>query len=168
MDLDAVPGPLRAKLGADATAGLLALLELSHEEARDAVTGACAERFERRVVEEVSALRVQNAQTESSMRQDMTRTGAELRQEVAQLGSDLRREMSQLASQLRQEMVQLGSELRQEMGQLGSELRQEMGLLRCQMADQRAELLKWAFLFWIGQVVAIGTIVGVMLRLSLR
>jgi hypothetical protein len=38
-------------------------------------------------------------------------------------------------------------------------------VLRQDMATGRFELLKWCFLFWIGQVLAISGIVGVMLRL---
>lgn len=102
---------------------------------REDVITACTERFERRLVEETSTLRVQIAQVESSIRQDMTRLGSELRQEIAALGR---------------------------------QLRQEMGALGSQMASDRFDLLKWAFLFWIGQVVAIGTLIGVMLRMTGR
>jgi hypothetical protein len=34
------------------------------------------------------------------------------------------------------------------------------------MATGRIELFKWCFLFWIGQVLAIGGLMGVMLRLA--
>ena len=37
--------------------------------------------------------------------------------------------------------------------------------LRAEMASSRVELFKWCFLFWIGQVLAIGGLMGVMLRL---
>lgn len=113
---------------------------------REDVITACTERFERRLVQKTSTLRVQIAQVESSIRQDMTRLGSELRQEIAALGS----------------------QLRQEMGALGGALRQEIAALGSQMARDRFDLLKWAFLFWIGQVVAIGTLIGVMLRMTGR
>lgn len=42
----------------------------------------------------------------------------------------------------------------------------EMGAgIRQDMASGRVELLKWCFLFWVGQVVAIAGIMGLMLRL---
>ena len=53
-----MPPALHARLGHDASAGLLQLLEQSHREAREHVITACADRFERRLVEEVSALKV--------------------------------------------------------------------------------------------------------------
>ena len=74
---------------------------------------AIAERFERRLVEEVSKLRIEMVQGHSALRHDM-----------ATLRTDLRYEL----------------------------------------ADQRFDLLKWSFLFWIGQVVAIAT----LLRLTGR
>lgn len=50
---------------------------------------------------------------------------------------------------------------------LGTDLRQEIAGVSSRMAADRFELLKWAFL-WIGQVVAIGTLFGVMTRISGR
>jgi hypothetical protein len=148
MDIHAVPPTLRDRLGAEATGELLQLLDLvDHERMEDLITG-CTDRFERRLVEEVAGLRVLIGHVDSSIRQDMTQLGASLRQE----------------------MTQMGAELRQEMTQMGAELRQEMALMRGdllrQMAADRFESLRWAFLFWIGQVVSIGTLFGVMLRLG--
>jgi hypothetical protein len=104
MEIESVPLALRGRLGSEATQGLLEVLEHSHEEARDAVISACTERFERRLVEEVSGLRVQLAHASGAIREDI--------------------------------------------------------------AAGRVDLFKWCFLFWIGQVVAIGGLVGVMMRMS--
>jgi hypothetical protein len=76
---------------------------------------------------------------------------------MAELRSDLRQEMAELRADLRQEMTVLGVDLRQEMMQLGAALRE-------QMADGRFELIKWCFLFWLGQVVAVSGILALMLR----
>ena len=122
MDSAAIPIAVNDRLGPEATEGLLSLLDQVHTDLREDVITACTERFERRLVQEVSTLRVQIAHVESSIRQDMTRLGADLRQEIAGVSS--------------------------------------------RMALDRFELLKWAFLFWIGQVVAIGTLFGVMIRIS--
>ena len=130
MRIDAVPAPLKAQLGLEATGGLLHLLDVSHREWRSDVIAACTERFERRIVEEAAGLRVQIAQTEAVLRRDMAEMGADIRQEMAQMGAGIRREMAQMG------------------------------------ADIRVDMLKWCFLFWIGQVVAIASILGVMLRSS--
>jgi hypothetical protein len=128
MELGQVPTALHARLGNEATVGLLQVLDRSHQEARQDLISACTERFERRLVEEVSALRVQIA-----------------------------RDMAQLESSLRHDMVQLRADLQHQIATLGADLRQEI-------AAGRVDLFKWCFLFWIGQVLAISGIVGVMLR----
>ena len=190
MDSAAIPIALKDRLGPEATDGLLHLLNQVQSDLREDVITACTERFERRLVEEVSDLRVQIAQVESSIRQDMTRLGSDLRQEIAAVRTDLRQEIAAvrtdfrqeiaavrtdlrqeiaaLGTDLRQEVAVLGTELRQEIAALGTGLRQEIAGVTVQMASDRFELLKWAFLFWIGQVVAIGTLFGVMMRLAGR
>jgi hypothetical protein len=40
----------------------------------------------------------------------------------------------------------------------------EMFKLRLEMAELRFELLKWSFLFWIGQLAAITGVLALMLR----
>jgi hypothetical protein len=148
MEMDAVPAALRLRLGPDATAGLFELLARSHEEARESVIAACTERFERRLVEEVSGVRVQLAHVESGLRLEITHLESGLRQEIARFGAELRQEIAQSTAGLRQEIARSVGELRQE------------------IAAGRVELFKWCFLFWIGQVLAIGGLMGVMLRLA--
>ena len=126
MDLDTVPGPLRARLGDAAAAGLLDLFDRARGEGRAEVMDAISDRFERRLAEEMGAVRVQIARSEAS-----------LRTELAQFGAALRQEMTGIEGRLREEM-----------------------------ASGRFELLKWCFLFWIGQVVVMSTIIGVMLRIT--
>jgi hypothetical protein len=168
MDSTAVPIALKDRLGPEATEGLLRVLEQVQTDLREDVITACHERFERRVVEEVSGLRVQIAQTESSIRQDMTRLGADLRQQIGAVRTELREEIGAVRTDLRREIGGLGTDLRQEIGGLGTDLRQEIAGVSSRMASDRFELLKWAFLFWIGQVVAIGTLFGVIMRISAR
>ena len=63
----------------------------------------------------------------------------------------------------------MGAVLRREMSVIGAGLHREIAEMRAglrqKMAAGRVDLLKWCFLFWIGQVVAITGILGVMLRL---
>ena len=97
-----ITGALLEELGEPAVAELHGILEARQLESKEVVMTQCAERFERRLVEELSRLRV--------------------------------------------------------------EMTQGFGGIRQEMADGRFDVLKWSFVFWIGQVVAIGGIVGVLLR----
>ena len=126
MQANSVPGALRERLGPDATSGLLHVFELERRAWSDEVLNIGAERFERRLAETGSALRVQIAQTEAAVRQ---------------------------------EMANLESRLRQELG--GMEVR----IMR-EIAISRVELLRWSFVFWIGQVVAVSAVMAAMLRIA--
>ena len=54
-------------------------------------------------------------------------------------------------------LIEEGAKFRLELMALGSTLRQEM-------ARDRFELLKWMFVFWIGQLAAMSAIMSFLLR----
>jgi hypothetical protein len=97
-----VPLALADRLGPPATDSLLELIAAEHRALTEKVMTTCTDRFERRLVEETSKLRV----------------------ELADLKVDLRQEM----------------------------------------AAGRVELLKWAFLFWVGQLAGVAAIMSLLLR----
>lgn len=49
-------------------------------------------------------------------------------------------------------------------------LRQEMALMRSEwhqeLANAKVDFIKWSFLFWIGQLVALGGVMAFMLRVG--
>ena len=48
--------------------------------------------------------------------------------------------------------------------ELKAEFHQGLAAVRQEMANLRAELLKWSFLFWVGQLAAIAGLLALMLR----
>jgi len=102
MKSHTVPVALRERLGNPGAAALTEMLDTHMRECIEFALDKSAERFERRLVEEASKIRVDMA--------------------------DLRRDLSD------------------------------------QIAASRFELVKWNFAFWVGQLVAIVGILGVMLR----
>ena len=58
--------------------------------------------------------------------------------------------------------------LAQELGLLRQELRTSMhdglGTIRTELASARVEMLRWSFVFWIGQVAAVAALLAFMLR----
>jgi hypothetical protein len=167
MEVSDVAPALRERLGSEATVGLLALFETARQAWTADVTSAAAERFERRLAEEMAAVRVAMAQTEGAVRQQIVEGDAALRQEMSALAATLRQEMSALAGTLRQEINAQGVALRQEIRDQGVGLRHEISTLRQEHLASRFELVKWCFVFWVGQVIAIAAIVGLMLRLTI-
>ncbi|MFQ6013906.1 MAG: hypothetical protein ACE5NP_00505 [Anaerolineae bacterium] len=47
----------------------------------------------------------------------------------------------------------------EEISKLRGELREEMAGLRVELANTRADLIRWMFIFWVGQVA---TILGIL------
>jgi len=90
-----IPAALRARLGDDATFGLIELLETERQEVSEQVLTSAADRFERRMAEEFG--------------------------------------------RFRKEVVQ-------------------------ELSNTRVDMLKWSFLFWIGQVAAIAGLLSFMVR----
>jgi hypothetical protein len=101
-----VPSALRTRLGDDATFGLIELLDSERRDWSEHVLSAAADRFERRLTEEVSALR-------DGIRVSLHDGLTSVRQEIA---------------------------------------------------TTRVEMLKWSFLFWVGQIGAMAGLLAFMLR----
>jgi hypothetical protein len=97
-----IPVALRARLGDEATFGLIELFDSERKDWSEHVLCVAADRFERRLTEEISALRVEVHDGLSSVRQELATT--------------------------------------------------------------RVEMLKWSFLFWVGQVAAMAGLLAFMLR----
>lgn len=131
MERQRVPGALQQRLGPEGTAGLLHLLADARRECVTDVITVVADRFERRLVEETSTMRLEMSQGFAALRQEM----AALRQEMAGAIGAVRQEMAAGTAGLRQEM-----------------------------ADQKFDILKWAFLFWVGQFFAVASLMGVLIR----
>lgn len=160
MDSTVVPAALRDRLGPEATAGLLELLAHPQPTWKTDVIEAVTDRFERRLVEETSKLRIEMAQGFAALRHEVSGLRQELsgtRQAMTQDLSGMRQDMTQGLSAMRQEMTQELAGMRQAMTQEVAGMRQAMTL-------DRFELLKWAFLFWVGQFFATASLAVLLVR----
>ena len=108
MSRHRVPLALSDRLGGAAKDGLLELLDSAGTEWTERVPSVATDRFERRLAEEISGLRVA-----------VTR-----------------------------------------------ELHEGLAAIRQEIATVRVELLKWSFLFWVGQVAAMAGLFALMFRMT--
>lgn len=113
MHVAGMPGAVRERLGEEATNGLVEWMQLRQDEWSDEVLNTTTERFERRLTEGLSALRVEMHEGFGGVRCEVAVSLAAVRQELAQV---------------------------------------------------RVELLKWSFLFWVGQLAAMAGLLAFMLR----
>jgi len=108
--------------------GLHATVRDAGRQWKEEVLVVAGERFERRLAQEVGALRTDIAGEFAAVRTDMAKEFAALRTDMAKEFAAVRAEMA-------------------------------VGL-----ASTRVSLVKWCFLFWVGQVAAIGGIMAFLLR----
>ena len=104
---------LRERLGDSGMAGLEEVINNAGKQWKDDVLAVAAERFDKRLAEEIGALRVDLAKEFGSVRVEMAKEFAAVRSEIGVL---------------------------------------------------RFDLVKWCFVFWIGQVATMTAIVGFLLR----
>ena len=73
-------------------------------------------------------------------------------------------EMSSLRADMHQAIASLRLEMHDGLAAVRHEFRQEFPAIRHEMATLKAEILKWSFLFWIGQVATMAALLSFMLR----
>jgi hypothetical protein len=138
---------LRQRLG---DAGTVALDEM-FDTCRDDVVKVATDQFERRFNHECNALRGAIAELRGGLRGEIAELRSELRGEMTALKTELRGDMQELRVEMRTEMKELRAEMRTEMKELRVEMRSDF---RVELANARADLLKWSFVFWAGQMAA--------------
>jgi regulator of replication initiation timing len=95
---------------------------------------AATDRFERRLSEEIGAVRVTIVEQDSAIRQDV----ASLRVEMAEQNGATRLEISKLRLDMSEQFAES----------------------RVHTEARHRELLKWALVFWVGQAAAVAGIVS--------
>ena len=73
-----------------------------------------------------------------------------------------------VGSELRSEIYQTQSDLRQDLARMDAGLRvalaEGLSKIRTEMSEMRVDVIRWSFLFWIGQFAATAALLGFMLR----
>ena len=151
METTVVPPALRDRLGNEGTLGLVELMQANNNALRDEVIDIATDRFERRLSTEIGAVRV-----------EMTNGFASLRQEI----SAVRLETANGLAAVRLETTNGLAAVRQETANGLAAVRQEMAngfiAVRKEMSDGR--VIKWSFLFWIGQIAVLSGVMALLLR----
>ena len=157
---------LRDRLGVGATAALLELVDRAIDERKPGMITAATERFERRMVEEIAAVRVLVAETEGRLRESIAQTEARGRESLAQTELRMRDAIAQTEVSLHDAMRKSEGRLREEIALIRVDMGKMENGLRQEIAAGRVELFKWSFVFWIGQVLALAGFFAVMIRVA--
>ncbi|HXG87870.1 MAG TPA: hypothetical protein VNJ02_06005 [Vicinamibacterales bacterium] len=88
----------------------------------------------------------------------LTEQGADL---TIAMTNGFERRLGEECNKIRVEMAALRTDLQAEMRDLRSELRADF---RVEVANVRSDLLKWSFVFWVGQMAAVFGLMTVLQR----
>ncbi|MFQ5454746.1 MAG: LA_3696 family protein [Nitrospirota bacterium] len=141
MGIVAVPRRLREKLGEDATDDLVILLNESDKDTKEDVIDVASERFERRLTEEI------------------TRIDRRITEEVAKLNERISDEVAKLDKRITEESAKLDKRITEEAAKLDKRITEEAAKLDKRISETKTEIIKWMFIFWVGQV---GMILGIL------
>ncbi|MEW6620298.1 MAG: hypothetical protein AB1422_13355 [bacterium] len=137
MPVIAVPRVLREKLGEDGVDSLVELFNKSEERIKEDVITLSAEKFARRLSEEISGVR----------------------SDIAIMEGKLEARISGVRAEMKEEVTSLRAEMKEEVTSLRAEMKEETSKIRVEMAQFKSEIIKWMFLFWIGQIACMAGIV---------
>src|SRR4051812_29513496 len=99
--------------------------------------------------------------------------GPEATQDLSHAFDEVQQAMlTMTAERFEGRLTAVGSELRGEMARMDSGLRialtDGLAKIRLDLSDSRADVLRWSFIFWIGQFTATVALMVLLLRLSGR
>jgi hypothetical protein len=136
-----VPKVLREKLGEEGTEALIELLNGTAGQARTDVLTFVEEKFERRLSEEATKLDVK------------------ISEEVSKLDVKISEEVAKLETRITNEVAKLDVKISEEVAKLETRITNEATKLDVKISDIKADLVRWMFIFWVGQL---GAIIGIL------
>jgi len=140
MPVVAIPKILRERLTDEGVDEFIAIIKEVDADARKDAIAIAEERFERRLTEEASRL-------DKRITEEISR---------------LRVEMAEKFAQLETKMAQLETKIETKMSQLETKMETKMAQLEIKMTSFKAEIIKWMFLFWLGQIVVVAGLIKLL------
>lgn len=88
--------------------------------------------------------------------------GLEVKIEQSRLAT--KQDMAELRSEMKEDIAQLRSEMKQDIAELRSEMKQDIAQLEVKIERVRADLIRWMFIFWAGQIGALIAILALFFK----
>ncbi|MCG6551089.1 MAG: hypothetical protein L7F77_02080 [Candidatus Magnetominusculus sp. LBB02] len=145
MSVITIPRSIRERLGDEASEAFATLINDVDIGARKDAIAIAEERFERRLVEENSKLRL------------------EIRTEIGKLNDRISFEIGKLNERISFEIGNVNERISFEISKVNERISEESGKLRVDIERTGKENIKWMFLFWIGQIAAMAAIIKFLL-----
>jgi len=139
-----IPEALREKLGPDGARALAELLNEASVQTRGDVIEIAVSRFERRLAEEVGAVRA-----------EIGGLRGELDSKIGGLRGDLDSKIAGLRGDLDSKIAGLRGDLDSKIGDLRADMSDRFGALEGRIGALEGRIIRWMFVFWIGQFGAL-------------
>ncbi len=148
MSIIVVPKVLRDKLGEDGANALVELLNGSAQHARDDVLLFVEERFERRLSEEAAKIDAKIVETEAKLNARIVETEAKLNTRIVET-----------EAKLNTRIVETEAKLNTRIAQTEAKLEGKIAEVKASISEAKADLIRWMFIFWAGQL---GALLGIL------
>jgi len=161
MGVITIPEVLRERLGsegADAFAEVIRGVDL--EARKDAIVIA-EERFERRLVEETSKINERTTIEIGKVSAEIGKVNERITIEIGKVNV----EMAKINERITIEVGKVNERITTEMVKVNERISEETRKLRLDMAEMRADIIKWMFIFWVGQIGVLLAIIFTTIRL---
>jgi uncharacterized phage infection (PIP) family protein YhgE len=158
-----IPKGLRERLGDDGVDALVEVLSQVEASARDASILVVEERFERRVSEEGAKINMRITEEvtkiDNRITEEVAKVNNRMTEEVAKINNRITEEVTKLRAELRAEISKLDNRITEEVTKINNRITEEVAKLRVEVSRVQSNLIKWMFIFWLGQV---GAMIGIL------
>jgi translation elongation factor EF-G len=156
MPIIPIPKTLRDKLGEEASNSLVELLNIFGGDTKEQVMDQSSTRFEKTLTTEISGLRIELIEQNTVTREEFNLRITDTREELVERIAATREELLRKIAETREELLEKINETREELLEKINETREELLEM---IHDTKTSMIKWMFIFWIGQI---GAIVGIL------
>jgi len=142
--------------------------KLGDKEARTLVEYIEA-RVERKFEEKKDLLATKDdiSRLKDELKDDISRLKDELKGDISSLKNELKGDISSLKNELKGDISSLRDEFKKDLLATKddiSSLKVEIAQVRTEIQHSRADIIKWMFLFWVGQVATLIAILQIFFR----
>ncbi len=147
MAILTVPRVLREKLGEEGAEALVELLNTIGHQERDNLLVLVEERFARRVGEESAHLKGHVSEVKSVLEGQIREVEAKLENQIREVEAKLEKRITEVEAKLEKRVGELESKF------------------EVRLAQVRADLIRWMFIFWAGQIGVLVALLALFFRL---
>ncbi len=155
MAIITVEKPLKDKLGDEGVDSLIRLLNQSQQNQKQDLMVYLEEKYERRLGEEIGAINVTIAEAEKRLDNRIT-------EEIGAINVTIAETEKRLDNRITEEIGKVNERLTEEIGKVNERITEEIAGVKVEISNVRsdgsknhADLIKWMFIFWMGQVIAL-------------